>query len=134
MAGLSILSGAHLVLVPRVIQCLREQGLDDVLVLVGGSSPRMAYRRSAKQGCTAYSVPARRRDRSSTSSSSASSTRRRSPVRRRSSLDPEALVHDVLRGDRRAAARLMTLVENEAPEIGCAYYSTRRPTMRTSMA
>ena len=37
--GLSLLSGAHLTLVPRVIAGLREQGRDDVLVLVGGIIP-----------------------------------------------------------------------------------------------
>jgi methylmalonyl-CoA mutase, C-terminal domain len=37
--GLSLLSGAHLTLVPRVIEGLRTQGLDDVLVIVGGIIP-----------------------------------------------------------------------------------------------
>jgi methylmalonyl-CoA mutase C-terminal domain/subunit len=37
--GLSLLSGAHLTLVPRVIECLEEQGRGDVLVLVGGIIP-----------------------------------------------------------------------------------------------
>ena len=37
--GLSLLSGAHLTLVPRVIDGLREQGLDDVVVIVGGIIP-----------------------------------------------------------------------------------------------
>lgn len=37
--GLSLLSGAHLTLVPRVIEGLREQGLDDVLLIVGGIIP-----------------------------------------------------------------------------------------------
>jgi methylmalonyl-CoA mutase C-terminal domain/subunit len=37
--GLSILSGAHMTLVPRVLEGLREQGADDVLVLVGGTIP-----------------------------------------------------------------------------------------------
>jgi methylmalonyl-CoA mutase C-terminal domain/subunit len=37
--GLSILSGAHMTLVPRVVQLLREQGVDDVLVTVGGTIP-----------------------------------------------------------------------------------------------
>jgi len=37
--GLSLLSGAHLTLVPRVIAGLREHDLDDVLVLVGGIIP-----------------------------------------------------------------------------------------------
>lgn len=37
--GLSLLSGAHLTLVPRVIEGLRAQGRDDVLVVVGGIIP-----------------------------------------------------------------------------------------------
>ena len=37
--GLSILSGAHMTLVPRVLELLREQGVDDVLVTVGGTIP-----------------------------------------------------------------------------------------------
>ncbi|MCB1022659.1 MAG: cobalamin B12-binding domain-containing protein [Acidobacteria bacterium] len=37
--GLSILSGAHSVLVPKVLDLLREQGLEDVVVLVGGIIP-----------------------------------------------------------------------------------------------
>ena len=34
--GLSILSGAHMTLVPRVVELLREQGAGDVLVTLGG--------------------------------------------------------------------------------------------------
>jgi methylmalonyl-CoA mutase, C-terminal domain len=37
--GISILSGAHMTLVPRVVDLLREQGVDDVLVTVGGTIP-----------------------------------------------------------------------------------------------
>jgi len=37
--GLSILSGAHMTLVPRVVKLLAEQGADDVLVCVGGTVP-----------------------------------------------------------------------------------------------
>jgi methylmalonyl-CoA mutase C-terminal domain/subunit len=37
--GLSILSGAHMTLVPRIVQLLSEQGIDDVLVTVGGTIP-----------------------------------------------------------------------------------------------
>ena len=37
--GLSILSGAHMTLVPRVLELLREQGADDVVVTVGGTIP-----------------------------------------------------------------------------------------------
>jgi methylmalonyl-CoA mutase C-terminal domain/subunit len=37
--GLSILSGAHMTLVPRIVELLNEQGVDDVLVTVGGTIP-----------------------------------------------------------------------------------------------
>ncbi|MBV9534216.1 MAG: cobalamin B12-binding domain-containing protein [Solirubrobacterales bacterium] len=37
--GLSILSGAHMTLVPRVIELLSDQGIDDILVTVGGTIP-----------------------------------------------------------------------------------------------
>jgi methylmalonyl-CoA mutase C-terminal domain/subunit len=37
--GLSILSGAHMTLVPRIMQLLAEQGADDVVVTVGGTIP-----------------------------------------------------------------------------------------------
>src|ERR687889_1959684 len=37
--GISILSGAHMTLVPRIVELLREQGADDVLVTVGGTIP-----------------------------------------------------------------------------------------------
>jgi methylmalonyl-CoA mutase C-terminal domain/subunit len=38
--GISILSGAHMTLVPRILDGLRENGAEDVLVLVGGTIPR----------------------------------------------------------------------------------------------
>ena len=39
VVGLSILSGAHMTLVPRVTAQLKDKGLDDVLVTVGGIIP-----------------------------------------------------------------------------------------------
>ena len=39
VVGLSILSGAHMTLVPRVTKLLGERGMDDVLVTVGGIIP-----------------------------------------------------------------------------------------------
>ncbi len=39
VVGLSILSGAHMVLVPKVVAALRERGVDDVLIVVGGIIP-----------------------------------------------------------------------------------------------
>ena len=37
--GLSILSGAHMHICPRIMELLKEKGLDDVLVVVGGIIP-----------------------------------------------------------------------------------------------
>lgn len=39
VVGLSILSGAHMTLCPKVVDLLRAQGQDDVLVVVGGIVP-----------------------------------------------------------------------------------------------
>jgi methylmalonyl-CoA mutase C-terminal domain/subunit len=37
--GLSILSGAHMTLIPRIMELMAEQGIDDVVVTVGGTIP-----------------------------------------------------------------------------------------------
>ena len=37
--GLSLLSGAHMTLVPRILDLLRDRGADDVLVITGGIIP-----------------------------------------------------------------------------------------------
>jgi methylmalonyl-CoA mutase C-terminal domain/subunit len=37
--GLSILSGAHMTLFPRIMELLKEKGMDDVLVFAGGIIP-----------------------------------------------------------------------------------------------
>jgi methylmalonyl-CoA mutase C-terminal domain/subunit len=39
VVGMSILSGAHMALFPRVIDLLRQSGMDDVLVVAGGIIP-----------------------------------------------------------------------------------------------
>lgn len=39
VVALSILSGAHGSLLPRTVQCLKERGMDDVLVVGGGVIP-----------------------------------------------------------------------------------------------
>ncbi len=40
VVGLSILSGAHMTLIPRVLDLLRDDGRDDILVTGGGIIPR----------------------------------------------------------------------------------------------
>ena len=37
--GISILSGAHMTLVPRILDGLKRAGADDVLIIVGGTIP-----------------------------------------------------------------------------------------------
>ncbi len=39
VVGLSILSGAHMALCPRIVELLRAEGMEDVIVLVGGIIP-----------------------------------------------------------------------------------------------
>jgi len=39
VVGLSILSGAHMELLPRVVELLRQRGADDVLIIAGGIIP-----------------------------------------------------------------------------------------------
>jgi methylmalonyl-CoA mutase C-terminal domain/subunit len=39
VVGLSVLSGAHMALLPRIVALLRENDMDDVLVIAGGIIP-----------------------------------------------------------------------------------------------
>src|SRR6266446_7633217 len=48
--GLSLLSGAHMTLVPRVISLLRQAGLDNVRILVGGIIPESDIPKLAEMG------------------------------------------------------------------------------------
>ena len=50
VVGLSILSGAHMTLFPRVLELLREQGRDDILLTGGGIIPREDMDALEKQG------------------------------------------------------------------------------------
>ncbi len=55
--GLSILSGAHMTLVPRVVELLREQGAGDVLVTVGGTIPADDIPELERLGVSAVFTP-----------------------------------------------------------------------------
>lgn len=55
--GLSILSGSHMELVPAVLDGLREAGLDDVPVIVGGIIPDSDARRLREAGVAAVYTP-----------------------------------------------------------------------------
>src|SRR6201997_2770158 len=48
--GLSILSGAHNVLVPRIMELLRQKQMTDVMVIIGGIIPDQDAEALKKQG------------------------------------------------------------------------------------
>jgi methylmalonyl-CoA mutase C-terminal domain/subunit len=55
--GLSILSGAHMALVPRVIELLRANGQDNVRIFVGGIIPEADVPRLVEMGVSAVYGP-----------------------------------------------------------------------------
>jgi methylmalonyl-CoA mutase, C-terminal domain len=55
--GISILSGAHMTLVPRILDLLRERGADEVLVLVGGTIPGDDIAELERRGVAAVFTP-----------------------------------------------------------------------------
>jgi len=55
--GISILSGSHMQLVPAIVAGLREQGLGDVPVVVGGIIPRSDAQALGRGGVAAVFTP-----------------------------------------------------------------------------
>jgi methylmalonyl-CoA mutase, C-terminal domain len=55
--GVSILSGAHNTLCPRIVQLLRDEGLDDCLVLVGGIVPQEDIPKLKQEGVAEVFLP-----------------------------------------------------------------------------
>ena len=55
--GLSILSGAHMHICPRVMELLREQGMTDVMVVVGGIIPDVDVPKLNEIGITGIFLP-----------------------------------------------------------------------------
>jgi methylmalonyl-CoA mutase C-terminal domain/subunit len=55
--GVSILSGAHMTLVPRIMDGLRENGAEDVLVVLGGTIPAEDAEELKRQGVAAVFTP-----------------------------------------------------------------------------
>ena len=55
--GISILSGAHMTLVPRILELLRENGAEDVLVVVGGTIPKEDAEELKQQGIAEVFTP-----------------------------------------------------------------------------
>lgn len=57
VVGLSILSGAHMTLVPRVLECMKEAGLGDVALFVGGIIPEEDWPALQQMGVRAVYGP-----------------------------------------------------------------------------
>ena len=55
--GLSILSGAHNIIVPRIAELLRAQGADDILLILGGTIPEDDFPRMKESGVAAIFGP-----------------------------------------------------------------------------
>ena len=55
--GLSILSGAHNHIAPRLMELLRERGLDDVLVVIGGIIPDVDIPKLKEMGIKGIFLP-----------------------------------------------------------------------------
>ena len=57
VVGLSILSGAHMTLFPKIIAMLRERGAEDIMVVGGGIIPEDDAAELARQGVAAVFTP-----------------------------------------------------------------------------
>ena len=57
MLGLSILSGAHMVILPELMQLLEQQGMGDVTVVVGGIIPEADRQLLLNMGISAVFGP-----------------------------------------------------------------------------
>ena len=55
--GISILSGAHNTLCPRIVDLLRQNGMDDTLVLVGGIVPQEDIQKLKDNGVSEVFLP-----------------------------------------------------------------------------
>jgi methylmalonyl-CoA mutase C-terminal domain/subunit len=55
--GISILSGAHMTLVPKILEGLRAEGLENVLVVVGGTIPKPDIEALKAQGVAEIFTP-----------------------------------------------------------------------------
>ncbi len=55
--GISILSGAHMTLVPKILEGLKSNDLDDVVVVVGGTIPKPDVEELKRQGVAEVFTP-----------------------------------------------------------------------------
>jgi LAO/AO transport system ATPase len=103
--GLSLLSGAHMTLVPRVMEVMRQAGLADVGMLVGGIIPEEDERKLLQLGVARVFGPG-------TVLEEIAEFLRSVPAR-----GPEPMTGLPVKDDRRALSRLLTLAaRGEIPE------------------
>jgi methylmalonyl-CoA mutase, C-terminal domain len=57
IVGLSILSGAHMTIFPRVVELMREKGMDDVLLFGGGIIPEDDVPKLKEAGVSSVFLP-----------------------------------------------------------------------------
>jgi len=57
VVGLSVLSGAHMTLCPRIMELMKKEGLNDVMVLIGGIIPDQDIARLKEQGISEIFQP-----------------------------------------------------------------------------
>ena len=55
--GVSILSGAHMTLVPKILELLEAEGIDDVLITVGGTIPNKDIEALKEMGVSGVFTP-----------------------------------------------------------------------------
>ena len=117
VVGLSILSGAHMALLPRTIELLRERGMDDVLVAAGGIIPDADVGQLKAAGVAEIFGPG-------TSIGQIARYFREHARRQREGcpgpthMRPMAeLFADLAGGGRRPLARLLTRIENGDPSL-----------------
>ena len=122
VVGLSILSGAHMTLLPKITALLREQGIDDVLVTAGGIIPDDDIPALKEAGVAAVFGPGHHDPRGRRVPAGERPTARRRDRGRRPTRASDARRRGAVAGDRRALARLLTEVENRTPaaEAGAA--------------
>ena len=130
--GVSTLAGGHKTLVPAVVAALRAQGVDDIVVFVGGVIPQQDYEALYAAGVAGIygpgtPIPESAADVLAKVRASRRSRRRRPEARRAAALiaqrwrprlgpDVEALAAGVRAGNRRALAKAITLIESTRGE------------------
>ena len=98
--GISLLNGAHLTLIPRVVDELRRRGLDDVGIVLGGIVPPCDIPKLHELGVAAVFGPG-------TSVSEIARFLKSPPLR---AIDVVELAHRCRQRDRRALSHLLTLI------------------------